>query len=72
MKIEISQLSSKERLEMMEALWDTLIHEVEKPASPAWHEDVLKQRQQSIEDGSAEYISMDEWEESISITEEGK
>ena len=65
MKIDISQLSSKERLEMMEALWDTLIHEVEEPASPAWHEDILKQRQESIEDGSAEYISLDDMKKKL-------
>ena len=65
MKIDISQLSSKERLEMMEALWDTLIHEVEELASPEWHEDILKHRQQSIEDGSAEYISLDDMKKKL-------
>lgn len=60
MKIDISQLTSKERLETMEALWDALVNEDAELESPSWHVDVLKSRKKAIEEGSAEFISLEE------------
>ena len=57
---EISKMSVNERLQTMEALWDSLTHETAEMDSPDWHSEVLKDRQQKIENGEAEFISLAE------------
>jgi hypothetical protein len=44
---------------MMDALWDDLTHDVEPFQSPAWHEEVLKETQQRVDNGEVEMI---DWE----------
>ena len=57
---EISKMSVIERLQTMEALWDSLTHESTEVNSPAWHEDVLSQREKIIKNGDANYMSLEE------------
>jgi len=57
---EINDMSIVERLQTMEAIWDSLLHENTEIESPGWHNDVLKERKKTIEDGSATLISLDE------------
>ena len=58
--IEITQMSKVERLQTMEALWDSLIHENSEIESPEWHQDVLAARKKNIEEGKAEFRSIEE------------
>lgn len=57
---EISKMSVLERLQTMEALWDSLNHEPVEFKSPKWHKEVLSERQKKIEAGDAEFISLKE------------
>ena len=57
---EISKMSVLERLQTMEALWDSLTHESTEIKSPAWHGDVLSKRKEKIESGNANFISLEE------------
>ncbi len=57
---EISKMTVVERLQTMEALWDSLTHESTEIKSPAWHDDVLSQRKEKIENGDANFISLEE------------
>ncbi len=56
--VEIKKMSTVERLQAMEALWDALLHEDSEMESPAWHENVLKERKRRISDGEAEFLSL--------------
>jgi len=58
--LEISKMSVLERLQIMEALWDSLTHEKTEMASPSWHGETLSERTKKIENGSAEFKSLDE------------
>jgi putative addiction module component (TIGR02574 family) len=58
--LEISKMSTVERLQAMEALWDSLIHEETEPESPKWHQDALDARSKKIAEGKAEFISLKE------------
>ncbi len=49
--VEIKKMSTIERLQTMEAIWDSLLHEDSEIQSPEWHRDILAERKQSIEDG---------------------
>jgi hypothetical protein len=49
----------------MEALWDALCHDSEEPPSPTWHEDVLTERRNRIESGTARFLSIEEARERL-------
>ena len=58
--IELARMSKIQRLQTMEAIWDSLIHETADIESPEWHLDVLAARKKKIEEGNAEFFSVDE------------
>ena len=62
---EISNMSVAERLQTMEAIWDSLLHEDTEVESPDWHNDVLKERRKAIDDGSAKLLSLNELKASL-------
>ncbi len=57
--LEIKKMSRIERLQTMESLWDSLIDEESEIESPEWHEDILEERKRKIENGKAEFISLE-------------
>lgn len=57
---EIKKMSTLERLQSMEALWDALCHEEQEIESPLWHKDILGERQKKIDNGAAEFISLED------------
>ena len=58
--IEIKKMSMIERLQAMEALWDSLLDEESEIESPEWHHNILEDRKRKIENGKAEFISLEE------------
>jgi putative addiction module component (TIGR02574 family) len=56
---EIKKMTRIERLQAMEALWDSLIDEESEIESPEWHRDVLEERKRKIETGKAEFIPLE-------------
>jgi putative addiction module component (TIGR02574 family) len=57
---EISKMSVQERLQTMEALWDSLTHDAVEIKSPKWHEEILLERKEKIDNGKANFISLDD------------
>ncbi len=57
--LEIKKMSRIERLQAMEALWDSLLDEEAEIESPQWHRDILEERKRKIETGKAEFISLE-------------
>ncbi len=57
--LEIEKMSRIERLQIMESLWDSLIDEASEIESPEWHRDILEERKRKIENGKAEFISLE-------------
>ena len=51
-------MSTLERLQSMEALWDALCHEEHEIESPLWHKSILEERKKKISNGAAEFISL--------------
>ena len=58
--IEIKKMSVVERLQAIEALWDSLLDEESEIESPEWHRDIIEERKRKIENGKAEFISLKE------------
>jgi putative addiction module component (TIGR02574 family) len=55
----IPKLSVEEKLQTMEALWQSLSSKPEALESPAWHEEQLRDRERDIESGKSKFI---DWE----------
>jgi hypothetical protein len=58
--IEIEGMSVAERIEVMEAIWASLLKSDSDIESPDWHQDVLAERRRQIDDASAEFVSLAE------------
>ena len=52
-------MSTIERLKAMEAIWDSLLYDETNIESPEWHKNVLAERKSKIENGEAEFISIE-------------
>lgn len=57
--LPLDQMSTEEKLQAMEALWADLTKNHEHFESPAWHRQVLEEREQRIESGEESFI---DWE----------
>ncbi|MBI5186014.1 MAG: addiction module protein [Nitrospinae bacterium] len=57
---EIKKMSTIERLQAMEELWNALGHEEQEIKSPAWHGKILEYRKRKIENGEAEFIAIED------------
>ena len=55
---KIKEMPVNERIILMEEIWDTLSHEQKDVESPLWHKDILDERKSMINNGEAEYISI--------------
>lgn len=59
-KEQISLMSSNERMEAMELLWESFSTEGIDYPSPDWHGKVLAERSEIIDSGEATWLSVDE------------
>ncbi|WP_295436027.1 addiction module protein [uncultured Thiodictyon sp.] len=57
---EFIKLNVAERIEAMEAIWDSLMIADAKIESPDWHQGVLAERCRRLHDPSAEFVSLAE------------
>jgi len=57
---ELKNMSATERIRIMEALWNSLLHDNAEIESPDWHEKILKERKRKIKTGKAKFISLSE------------
>lgn len=57
--LPLSQLSFAEKLDLMETLWADLTQDEKKLESPAWHEAVLKDREEALATGK---VTVSDWE----------
>ena len=58
--LPLDEMSTLERIQTMEELWDALCHEKNEIKSPAWHEDILINRKEKIESDSAELLTIED------------
>lgn len=62
---DIKKMSTDERIQAMEALWDALLHEDIEPVSPQWHEDILVERKKSLKNKNTKFMSIEELKASL-------
>ena len=54
--LPLDQMTTEEKLRAMEALWADLTRRPEEFESPAWHEAVLREREERIKLGQETFI----------------
>ena len=59
--LPLKEMSAKDKLQTMEALWDSLSADPDAVESPEWHENELRVRESHIQSGDAKFIG---WEKS--------
>lgn len=58
--LSLSELTLAQKLDLMEAIWDSLTKHDETLESPHWHEQILKDREETVAAGKA---TVSDWEE---------
>ena len=61
---EVKKMSISERLQAMEALWDSLLYENYEIEAPEWHVRIVQERKAKIANGNAKFISLSELKKS--------
>ena len=55
---QIENMSTAQRLQAMEQLWDALCREAGDLASPDWHREVLAERKSRAERGESKFLTL--------------
>lgn len=63
--IEIEKLSVTEKIQVTESLWDSLCTDADNINSPAWHSEVLQQREEMLNDGTDTFIDWNDAKKDI-------
>ena len=59
LNLPLDQMTTEEKLQAMDALWADLSRNAAQFQSPAWHEQVLREREQQLKSGEDTFI---DWE----------
>jgi hypothetical protein len=57
--LPLDEMTVEDKLQTMEALWESLSADPAAIESPAWHEEELRERERKIASGEAKFI---DWE----------
>ena len=57
---EIKRLNPKERIILMNEIWESFEDENKMIESPSWHQEVLEERMLKIKNNEAKFISLEE------------
>ncbi len=57
--LPLKEMTLKEKLAVMELIWEDLVRTPDALESPAWHRDVLEERGQRIVEGKSQFT---DWE----------
>ncbi len=63
--LPLDQMTVEEKLQAMEAIWQSLSKHDEQVPVPDWHKQLLDERQRQIDSGEATFISLEEMKERV-------
>ena len=63
--LDISRLSLAQKLNLMESIWEDITQDESAIESPAWHEKVLKDREDALASGKANFSDWEKAKERI-------
>ena len=56
MTINLKDMTTEEKLKAMEMLWDDICRNIPDFSSPAWHEQILKEREEGLKKGKEKVL----------------
>ena len=59
MNIKLDEMTTEDKLKAMEVLWDDICRKIPDFSSPAWHEHILKEREEKLRDGKDQFVDWD-------------
>jgi hypothetical protein len=63
--IPLERMSAIDKLEAIEEIWADLVRTSEDVPSPAWHADILRDREQRIVDGTSRFLDIGEAKQAV-------
>jgi putative addiction module component (TIGR02574 family) len=63
--LPLDEMTVEEKLQAMEAIWASLSQNVDEIESPAWHGEVLRERQRQVDAGETAFIPWEEAKENL-------
>ena len=57
--IVIKKMNMIERLQTMEALWNSILYEGPEIETPEWHKEIIEERKREMKNSEVEFISID-------------
>jgi len=56
MDLDLNKMTTQEKIQAMEMLWDDLCREQPDFQSPGWHRDLLLEREKRLKEGKDKFI----------------
>jgi hypothetical protein len=63
--IPVDEMTLQEKLDAMEAIWESLSADPSNVPSPSWHAEVLAEREESVRQGKARFLDWDECKKAL-------
>jgi len=63
--IPLNRMTTSDKLQALEEIWDDLRRTPEKVPSPSWHADVLQAREKRIQKGTSQFMEWSEAKQTI-------
>ncbi len=63
--LPLEKMSVEEKLQAMESIWDDLCDRADSLASPAWHGEVLAERESALKGADDEFIDWEKAKQNI-------
>jgi hypothetical protein len=63
--LPLNEMTTADKLAVMELLWDDLSRTAEDIPTPAWHGEVLADRQREIDEGKGKFLPLEEFRQDI-------
>ncbi len=54
--LPLEEMTTEDKIRVMETIWDDLCKKDENIVSPSWHKDILDEREKAIENGKEEFV----------------
>ena len=57
--LHLEQMSTEEKIQTMESIWNNLCKKADSLQSPSWHKNILHEREKGIKNGDEKFIDWD-------------
>lgn len=61
----LDEMTVEEKLRLVETIWASIAAHPDELASPAWHEEVLRERERQVEAGETQFIPWEQAKENL-------